>query len=79
LAQENYQTISYDNFRIVTNVGPVLQTGQVQEFLTILPPGIAATSAATPEPAPALLIGVGLLGAGGILRFKRKARGTGRP
>jgi hypothetical protein len=73
-AQKNYSTLSFDSFRVVTNVGPVLQTGQVQEFLTILTPTeIVSTSAAVPEPGTiALMIQTGLV-AGGLLfiRFRR--------
>jgi len=69
-AQNNYSSLNYDNFRVVTNVGPVTRTGQVQEFLTVLP------SAATPEPAPALLIAAGLIGIG-LIAKKARARAAG--
>ena len=62
-AEANYTSGAYDNFFVVTNVGPVNQTGQVQEFLTVLQPGMsiypksvaqnmnaAYTTIATPEP-----------------------------
>ena len=55
-AQQNYGSLNYDNFRVVTNVGPVLKTGQVQEFITMVAP--AVTSA--PEPGSALLMATGL-------------------
>jgi hypothetical protein len=38
LAQQNYQSMVYDNFRVLTNVGPVTRTGQVQEFLIVTAP-----------------------------------------
>lgn len=50
-AQNNYASISYSNFFIVTNVGPVQPTGQVQEFITVL----------TPEPSSMLMLGCGLI------------------
>lgn len=74
-AQKNYSTIAFDSFRVVTNVGPVLQTGQVQEFLTVLTPTqIASTSAAVPEPGTIVLMTQTGLVAGGLLfvRFRRK-------
>jgi hypothetical protein len=74
-AEKNFSTMSFDSFRVVTNIGPVLQTGQVQEFLTILTPAqIASTSAAVPEPGTiALMTQTGLV-AGGLLfvKFRRK-------
>jgi hypothetical protein len=73
LAQESYRTMTYDNFRVVTNVGPVLPTGQVQEFLTVLPPGLAAATVSSPEPAPVLLIGLGLLAVGLLLGGIKRA------
>jgi hypothetical protein len=59
-AEKNYTKISYEDFRVVTNVGPVLPTGQVQEFLTIVPDS-GPSKAAVPEPSSFLLIGGGLL------------------
>jgi hypothetical protein len=63
-ARQNYATGNYDNFRVVTNVGPVMKTGQVQEFLTMLPDGSptfdSPASTSTPEPGPAILIGSAL-------------------
>jgi hypothetical protein len=49
LAALNYKTIDPSNFEIVTNVGPVTLTGQVQEFII-----------RTPEPGTALLLLIGL-------------------
>jgi len=49
-AEMNYGSLDLNNFEIVTNVGPLSLTGQVQEF--IVP---------TPEPATFLLLGAGLL------------------
>ena len=76
-AQENYLTINYDNFRVVTNEAPVLKTGQIQEFLTMLPPGSSLappTTSAVPEPASAMLMGSVLLlvGLGGKAVRKRR-------
>jgi hypothetical protein len=74
-AEKNFSTMNFDSFRVVTNVGPVLPAGQVQEFLTILTPAqIAATSAPVPEPGTiALMVQTGLV-AGGLLfvRYRRK-------
>lgn len=50
LASQNYGSINLDNFEIVTNVGPLTLTGQVQEF--IVP---------TPEPATLALLVCGML------------------
>ena len=77
LAQQNYMTLNYDNFRVVTNEGPVLKTGQVQEFVTMLPPGstlIPPTTSSVPEPASAVLMGSVLLlvGFGGKAVRKRR-------
>lgn len=76
-AQENYMTLEYDNFRVVTNEGPVLKTGQVQEFLTMLPAGSTlapSTTSNVPEPASAVLMGSVLLlvGLGGKAVRKRR-------
>jgi hypothetical protein len=78
-AEKNYTQIAYDNFRVITNVGPVLPTGQVQEFITLLPAGspllavpIAHPSAAVPEPGSLFLIGGGLLAGAAFLRKVRK-------
>ncbi|MGA7028021.1 MAG: PEP-CTERM sorting domain-containing protein, partial [Candidatus Acidiferrales bacterium] len=50
LAALNYNPANDGNFEIVTNVGPVALTGQVQEFIVD-----------TPEPATLLQLGVGVL------------------
>jgi hypothetical protein len=50
LASQNYGSINLSNFEIVTNVGPLTLTGQVQEF--IVP---------TPEPGTLALLGCGML------------------
>ena len=74
-AQQNYQTISYDNFRVITNVGPVTPTGQVQEFITMMPATNNAAVVATPEPQPIFLIGASLLMGGfawSRIRTKRR-------
>jgi hypothetical protein len=46
LAQANYAIANYNNFFVVTNVGPVNPTGQVQEFLTVLDPAMSIYPAA---------------------------------
>jgi hypothetical protein len=50
LASQNYGTINLSNFEIVTNVGPLSLTGQVQEFIV-----------QTPEPGTLALLICGLL------------------
>src|SRR6266446_6142554 len=58
LASENYGTINLSNFEVVTNVGPLALTGQVQEF--IVP---------TPEPGTLALLICGMLAVcAGLLR-----------
>ena len=52
LAAQNYQTIDRSLFEIVTNVGPVLSTGQVQEFLI--------DPAPVPEPSALVLLATAL-------------------
>ena len=47
-AQQNYTNISYNDFRIVTNEGPVMKTGQVQEFLTDSMPLVPASATLPP-------------------------------
>ena len=68
-AQINYTSENYSDFRVVTNLGPVERTGQVQEFLTHVDP------VSTPEPAPLVLVGISL---GAVSwcrkRFRRKGR-----
>lgn len=51
LASANYGQVNPNNFEIITNVGPLAYTGQVQEFVTPV---------ATPEPASLLLLLVGV-------------------
>jgi len=62
LAELNYGSVNLNNFEVVTNVGPLSLTGQVQEF--IVP---------TPEPGTFVLLGAGLP----VLLFlaRRKAAG----
>jgi len=71
-AQRNYNKLDYSNYRVVTNVAPVEKTGQVQEFLTILPPGSPLITRggdlATPEPGTAFLMGAGILFAALVLK-----------
>lgn len=74
-AEQNYQSMSYDNFRVVTNVGPVKATGQVQEFLIVIPNSFLTGGVATPEPRPVFLMGAGLLVLSAVLaRVKRKKK-----
>jgi hypothetical protein len=53
MAAANYQTVNLSQFEIVTNIGPVLATGQVQEFLVDPPP--------IPEPSAIILLATALL------------------
>lgn len=76
-AQQNYSSIGYDNFRVVTNVGPVAKTGQVQEFITMVSPS-SAGPVATPEPASAFLIGSSLLLAAFAVNVFQKKRSAQR-
>jgi len=60
-AEQNYGSVNLNNFELVTNVGPLSLTGQVQEF--IVP---------TPEPGTFALLGVALLGLVFFARRKSK-------
>jgi hypothetical protein len=60
-AEQNYGSVNLNNFELVTNLGPLALTGQVQEF--IIP---------TPEPGTYALLGAGLLGL--VFLGRRKAR-----
>jgi len=63
-AEQNYGSVDLNNFELVTNVGPLALTGQVQEF--IIP---------TPEPSTYALLGAGLLGLVLLARHKAKVAG----
>jgi hypothetical protein len=62
LAAANFGSVSFGNFRVVTNIGPVYPTGQVQEFIIIVPPS------PVPEPATLALFGSGLIGIASVVR-----------
>lgn len=74
-AQANYASGNYANFFVVTNVGPVNPTGQVQEFLTALNPSMTvypqfaqSSTLATPEPRLIAALFLVVFGAGALLR-----------
>ncbi len=78
LAEASYATGNYSNFFLVTNVGPVNPTGQVQEFLTVLNPSMtiypeseAGSTGVTPTPEPELMgvLGVGLICLAALVRW----------
>ena len=74
-AQQLYSTISYDSFRVVTNEGPVTRTGQVQEFITILPSNSSLNAVAAPEPATAVMMGSSfLMSVLGVRVLRRRQR-----
>jgi len=81
LAQANYTSANYANFFVVTNTGPVMPTGQVQEFLTVLDPSMqiypqlsGTASVTTPEPRVMGAVG-GLLGIVFlVLRYRKRSR-----
>jgi hypothetical protein len=62
-AEQNYGSVNLNNFELVTNLGPLTLTGQVQEFL--IP---------TPEPGTFALLGVALMGL--VFLVRRKAKGA---
>jgi len=64
-AEQNYGSLNLNNFEIVTNVGPLCLTGQVQEF--IVP---------TPEPETYLLLGMGLFA---LIFFGRRKSAANTP
>ena len=68
LAAANFGSMSFGNFRVVTNISPVYLTGQVQEFIIIVPPS------PVPEPATLALFGSGLIAVATVVR--RRARGN---
>jgi hypothetical protein len=79
MAQANYASGNYSNFFVVTNVGPVNPTGQVQEFLTILNPAMSVypaaapqASVATPEPRLMGVLGLGLILSAELVRRLRR-------
>lgn len=60
-AEQNYGSVDLNNFEVVTNVGPLTLTGQVQEF--IVP---------TPEPGTLALLGIALMGL--VFAVRRKSK-----
>ncbi|MCL4522311.1 MAG: PEP-CTERM sorting domain-containing protein [Acidobacteria bacterium] len=66
LAAANFSSINFANFRVVTNVAPVYLTGQVQEFIIIVPPG------QVPEPATLALFGTGLIAVATLVRRRTR-------
>ena len=84
LAQADYANGNYSNFFVVTSVGPVNPTGQVQEFLTVLNPSMSiypmssiepANSGgvlATPEPRLLGALDLGLICLGALVRWWRR-------
>ena len=72
LAAQNYQSVDFSFYQIVTNVGPVLPTGQVQEFLIDPPPPV-------PEPSALILFGTVLLLTGWFLRRRLSAQCIATP
>lgn len=73
-AQANYASADYGDFAIVTNTGPVQLSGQIQEFLTEVPPNVApqfgpqTPTNAAPEPRTEAMIGLALAVAGSVCR-----------
>ena len=83
-AEATYASRSYENFFVVTNVGPVNPTGQVQEFLTVVDPRMsiyprdlrgetAYSGVFTPEPRLFGVLGLALISIGflGKTRMRR--------
>lgn len=78
-AQAHYVSTDFSNFLVVTNVGPVTRTGQVQEFLTVIDPSSPAygdispaNTEAVPEPKLIGAIVIALIAlAFGIRRFRQ--------
>jgi hypothetical protein len=77
LAAENYQTIDRSRFQIVTNVGPVRATGQVQEFLIDPPPAAPIPPAvlAVSEPPGMLLLATAVGLSGWFMRRRHSSQG----
>lgn len=85
-AQANYAGGNYNNFFVVTNVGPVNPTGQVQEFLTVLNPSMSiypastinpldsSNTVSTPEPALMGTLGLGLICLAALIRWRVHSR-----
>jgi len=79
-AQTNYAGGNYSNFFVVTNVGPVNPTGQVQEFITELNPSMSIYpaptdsqgSVSTPEPGLMAALGLVFICLAGLIRWMRR-------
>jgi hypothetical protein len=71
--KNSYAGADYSAFRVVTNLGPVAPTGQVQEFLTRvdMDAHLPNDTAPTPEPSTCVLVGFTLMGLG--VALKRRA------
>jgi hypothetical protein len=80
-AQAHYASADFSNFVVVTNVGPVTRTGQVQEFLTVISPSNSIEPFDNPQPVPepalAGVIGIALIGfVFGVRRLRRRNSGS---
>ncbi|MDQ6663181.1 MAG: PEP-CTERM sorting domain-containing protein [Acidobacteriota bacterium] len=68
-AKENYASMVFTDFRVVTNTGPVEPTGQIQEFIAR-----KAAPGGVPEPVTLLSMGSGLAAMAAL--WRKKARRT---
>jgi len=70
LAAANFGSMNFGNFRVITNIGPVYLTGQVQELIIIVPPS------PVPEPATLALFGSGLIAIANVVRRRTRRTDT---